>query len=69
MSAKEPDFILMQISLSSKTKMGEDDYNPCTHSLLSISCTNRLQLLLPALNRIRIFLWHTRVYDAQYEVK
>lgn len=56
MSAKEPDFILMQISLSSKTKMGEDDYNPCTHSLLSISCTNRLQLLLPALNRIRIFL-------------
>lgn len=29
MSAKEPDFILMQISLSSKTKLGEDDYNPC----------------------------------------
>lgn len=29
MSAKEPDFILMQISLSSKTKMGEEDYNPC----------------------------------------
>lgn len=45
MSAKEPDFILMQISLSSKTKMRGGRLQPlrCTHLLLSTSSTKRFQ--------------------------
>lgn len=62
MSAKEPDFILMQISLSSKTNSRGGGLQPLrwAHLLLSISCTSRFQLLL---NRTRVFVLGPRVYD------
>lgn len=63
MSAKEPDFILMQIFLSSKTKMQGGRLQPlrCSHLLLSISWTYRFQLLLPVLHRTRAFILDTTV--------
>mgnify|MGYP001854883459 CR=1 FL=1 len=66
MSAKELDFILMQISLSSKTNVGGVKLPPLHSAYLLLSCsrTNRSQLLLAVLSAKQNLWcqWHTGVH-------